>query len=234
VFSAPIEVWAQTPEPPVDRNDIYVGTSNIADPDQSQQNQSFRGPSAMTLKPRISIDSDDKENSQPQKTNLLLDTAQVQRDMVLSRIIPQHLLPSNYQITTPETAFTETVAFGPRLLDQQHSWSSFYLRPMLGVSRDRILSNKSILFPKVFAAPLAPRGLITDWTGFFGLGGSAELNLSESLSLRGKIDVLYNDPSNDALSKGRWTYRYSIVTVTQRRQHKRSNRVAIARMPHHR
>ncbi|MDR3744810.1 MAG: hypothetical protein P4K80_01605 [Acidobacteriaceae bacterium] len=179
----------------------------------------------------VGANESESADSQPLKVNLLLDSSQIQENVLQSHVPALHRLPSRYQLTVPRDAFTQSIAFGPQF-DRQYSRFSLFMRPTLGASRDRILPYRSIIFPNTAANPLAaivplvPGGLWPNWAGFYGFGGGAELAVSKNFSVRGQMDVIYNYPFNDILSNGSWTYRYSIAPIMHKRMHKETNRVA--------
>ncbi len=121
-------------------------------------------------------------------------------------------LPAGYQLAVPTNAATQTFAFGPQLVDRHYTKITLFIRPSLGALRERAVpyANPSDPFESGVVATLAPAGFKLDWTGFYGVGGGAEIAVSKHIGLRAQFDAVYNHPFNDILADGRWTYRYSV------------------------
>jgi hypothetical protein len=196
----------------VGRYDVYAGFSDIDSPMLGLNEQGFHAQAGINPRRWLSFGADYSEGtgSQILTTNLLPAALQTQINAAQAGYIALKLLPANYQLAVPTDAATRTFAFGPQLVDRHYSKLTLFLRPSLGALRERAVPHPADPFQVVIVGQLAPAGFKLDWTGFYGVGGGAEVAVSKHFSIRGQMDVVYNHPFNDILADGRWTYRYSV------------------------
>ncbi|MGP8258374.1 MAG: hypothetical protein ACLQM6_00295 [Acidobacteriaceae bacterium] len=193
----------------VGRYDVYAGFADIDSPMLGLNEQGFHAQAGINPRLWLSFGADYSEGhgSQILTPNLL--PAATQATIAAGE---QLYGLTNYQLAVPATAATQTFAFGPQLAYRHYSKVTLFLRPSLGALRERAVpySNPADPFEEHVVATLAPAGFKLDWTGFYGVGGGAEVAVSKHLSIRGQMDIVYNHPFNDILADGRWTYRYSV------------------------
>lgn len=198
----------------VGRYDAYTGFTDIDSPMLGLNEQGFHAQAGMNLRRWLSIGADYSEGtgSQILTPNLLPQALQTTIDNEMAGLLAAHLLPAGYQLTVPATAATQTFAFGPQFVDRHYSKLTLFVRPSLGALRERAVpyANPADPFESGVVASLAPAGFKLDWTGFYGVGGGAEVAVSKHIGIRGQMDVVYNHPFNDILADGRWTYRFSV------------------------
>jgi hypothetical protein len=186
------------------RYDAYAGFTDIDAPDLGLNQQGFHGQVGMNVRPWYSVGFDYSvvSGSELLTTALLPAALQAQVNAAQQQFIALGLLPPNYILQVPTDAFTQTFAFGPQLV--------LFARPSLGALRERATPHPADPFQKLVVQELAPAGYKLDWTGFYGIGGGADVRVNKWLGVRGQFDAVYNHPFNDILANGRWTYRYSI------------------------
>ena len=212
VFFAVLPISPLAQQSYVGRYDAYMGFADINSPDLGLNESGFHAQAGMNPRRWYSIGGDYSVGwgSQLLTTNLLPAALQAQVNGAQAEYIAHGLLPASYHLAVPTNAFTETFAFGPKLVYRHFSRFTLFVRPSLGVLRERATPNPADAFQKVIVAQLAPAGFKLDWTGFYGAGGGGEFALNQHIGIRGQMDVVYNHPFNDILANGRWTFRYSV------------------------
>ena len=196
----------------VGRYNVYAGFADIDSPMLGLNEQGFHAQAGINPRLWLSFGADYSEGtgSQILTTNLLPAALQATVNGAQAQYIALHLLPANYFLAVPTDAATQTFAFGPQFSDRHYAKFTLFIRPSLGALRERAVPHAQDAFQTVIVGQLAPAGFKRDWTGFYGVGGGAEVAVSKHLSIRGQMDVVYNHPFNDILADGRWTYRYSV------------------------
>ena len=194
--------------------DVYAGFSDIDSPMLGLNEHGFHAQAGINPRRWLSFGGDYSEGtgSQILTPNLLPQALQTTIDNEIAGLEAAKQLPAGYQLAVPANAATQTFAFGPQFSDRHYAKFTLFIRPSLGALRERAVpySNPADPFEEGVVATLAPAGFKLDWTGFYGVGGGAEVAVSKHFSIRGQMDVVYNHPFNDILADGRWTYRYSV------------------------
>ena len=198
----------------VSRYDVYAGFADIDSPMLGLNEHGFHAQAGMNPRRWLSFGGDYSEGtgSQILTPNLLPQALQTTIDNNITYLESVKQLPQGYQLAVPATAATQTFAFGPQLAYRHYSKVTLFVRPSLGALRERAVpyKNPADPFEEGVVASLAPAGFKLDWTGFYGVGGGAEVAVSKHFGIRGQMDVVYNHPFNDILADGRWTYRFSV------------------------
>ena len=196
----------------VRRYDIYVGFADLNAPALGLNQPGFHAQAGANVRRWLSVGGDYTVASGGEllTTGLLPAMLQAEINGAQQQYTALGLLPPGYHLSVPTDAATQTFAFGPQLVYRHFKKVSLFIRPSLGALRERAVPHAQDPFQKVIVAQLAPAGFKRDWTGFYGLGGGAELALSSRLGLRAQMDAVYNHPFNDILADGRWTYRSSV------------------------
>jgi hypothetical protein len=198
----------------VSRYDVYAGFADIDSPMLGLNEHGFHLQAGMNMRTWLSVGADYSEGtgSQVLTPDLLPATTQTTIDNEITYLESVKQLPAGYQLAVPATAATQTFAFGPQLVNRHYSKLTLFVRPSLGALRERAVpySNPADPFESGVVASLAPAGFKLDWTGFYGVGGGAEMAVSKHVGIRGQFDFVYNHPFNDIIADGRWTYRFSI------------------------
>jgi len=196
----------------VSRYDVYAGFADIDSPALGLNEKGFHLQAGMNMRRWLSVGADYSEGtgSQILTTDLLPAALQATVNGAQAQYIALGYLPANYRLAVPTDAATQTFAFGPQLVDRHYSKLTLFVRPSLGALRERAVPHAQDAFQTAIVKGLAPAGFKLDWTGFYGVGGGAEIAVSKHVGIRGQMDFVYNHPFNDILADGRWTYRYSV------------------------
>lgn len=194
------------------RYDAYAGFADIDAPDLGLNQQGFHGQVGRNMRRWYSVGFDYSvvSGSDFLTTELLPAPLQAQVNVAQQQFIALGLLPANYVLAIPNDAFTQTFAFGPQLVFRRFSKVTLFARPSLGALRERATPHPTDQFQTLVVHELAPAGSKLDWTGFYGVGGGADVRVNKWLGIRGQFDGVYNHPFNDILANGRWTFRYSV------------------------
>ena len=196
----------------VSRYDAYAGFADINSPMLGLNEHGFHLQAGMNMRRWLSVGADYSEGTGPQvlPPDLLPAALQATVNGAQAQYIALGYLPANYHLAVPTDAATQTFAFGPQLVDRHYSKLTLFIRPSLGALRERAVPHAQDAFQTVIVVGLAPAGFKLDWTGFYGVGGGAEVAVSKHIGIRGQFDFVYNHPFNDIIADGRWTYRYSV------------------------
>jgi hypothetical protein len=197
----------------ISRFDAYAGFAVIDSPALGlDEHNGFHAQAGINMRRWLSIGGDYSVASGHEvlTTDLLPAALQAQINAAQAQFIALGLLPASYRLEVSTDAATQTFACGPQLAFRHYSKVTLFMRPSLGALRERAVPHASDAFQKVIVAELAPAGFKRDWTGFYGVGGGADLSLTKHIGLRAQMDFVWNHPFNDILANGRWTFRYSV------------------------
>jgi hypothetical protein len=196
----------------IGRYDAYAGFADIDAPDLGLNQMGFHGQVGMNVRRWYSVGFDYSvvSGSELLTTPLLPATLQAQVNTAQAQFIALGLLPASYKLAVPTDVFTQTFAFGPQAVFRRFSRVTLFARPSLGALRERAVPHPADPFQTIVVKELAPAGYKIDWTGFYGVGGGADVRVNNWLGVRGQMDAVYNHPFNDILANGRWTFRYSV------------------------
>ncbi|MHB1745251.1 MAG: hypothetical protein ACYCPO_07220 [Acidobacteriaceae bacterium] len=196
----------------VGRYDVYTGFADLNTPALGLNQPGFH--TQVGLYPRawysLGLDYSVFSGSELLKPDLLPTALQQELAPIIIQYMQAGVIPPTYQLTVPTNVFTQTFAAGPQLAYRHFSRATLYLRPSLGAFRLGAAPRPTNYVATVIAKALVPSGHKVDWTGFYGIGGGAELKITRHLGLMSQLDIVYNHPFNDILANGVWTERYSI------------------------
>jgi hypothetical protein len=199
----------------VGRYNIYTGFSDLSTPGLNSLNQiGFHLQAGVNLNRLIGSGFD--YSVQTGDTSLTADLATPQLKAQLAALAAQFaragLLPPGYTLNIPLHALTHTFTIGAQLEYRHFEYATLFLRPSLSAFRITATPhpNPQDLFAVTVANSLAPNGSLTDWTGAYGVGGGADLKLTEHVWARTQLDAAWNHPINSILANGYWSYRFSL------------------------
>lgn len=120
------------------------------------------------------------------------------------------VIPSGYALVVPFDATTQTFAAGPQLMIRHWSAVTLFVRPSIGAIHEVATLRATDPVSAAIVAQLAPTGMKTDWTPFYGFGGGGEFNIGSHFSIRAQADFVHSHLFSDVLRNGRNTVRLSI------------------------
>jgi hypothetical protein len=115
----------------------------------------------------------------------------------------------------PINSVTHTFAAGPQFAYRRWRVITLYLRPSIGAIHEIATPKFTDPIESLVVTSLAPSGKKEDWTGFYGIGGGADLNFSKHVSIRVQTDIVHDHLFSDLLKDGRNTVRLSIGPAFQ-------------------
>jgi hypothetical protein len=142
--------------------------------------------------------------------NLLTTALQQQLAAQLQQLAAAGLLPAGFTLSVPAHSRTQTFAAGPQLAYRHFSRITLFVRPSIGAIHEVATPHPTNAIAAAIAKQLVPSGQKTDWTGFYGFGGGADLLFSRHVGLRVQADLVYDHLFSDLLKDGRLTTRFSI------------------------
>jgi hypothetical protein len=142
--------------------------------------------------------------------SLLKPSLQTQIAAQLGALEAAGLIPPNYQLAVRTASTTQTFAAGPQFEYRHFKRVTLFIRPSIGAIYESATPHPSDPVSSAIVANLAPSGKKTDWEGFYGFGGGADVNLSKYFSVRLQADFVHNSLFSDILKSSRNTVRLSI------------------------
>jgi hypothetical protein len=142
--------------------------------------------------------------------NLLTTALQQQLAAQLQQLAAAGLLPAGFTLSVPAHSRTQTFAAGPQLAYRHFSRITLFVRPSIGAIHEVATPHPTNAIAAAIAKQLVPSGQKTDWTGFYGFGGGADVLFSKHVGLRVQADLVYDHLFSDLLKDGRLTARFSI------------------------
>ena len=199
----------------VGRYNIYTGFSDLSSPGLNSLNQiGFHLQAGLNANRLIGAGFDYSVQGGDTSLTANLATPQLQAQLgaLAAEFAQAGLLPPGYTLNLPLHAFTQTFTIGGQLEFRHFEYATLFLRPSLSAFRITATPhpNPQDLFAVTVSQSLAPNGSLTDWTGAYGVGGGADLKISEHVWARTQLDAVWNHPFNSILANGFWSYRFSI------------------------
>lgn len=196
----------------VGRYDAYLGYSFLNSPAINLPEHGFH--LQVGYRPRtwysMGFDYSRMEGSMNLKPDMLLPDIQSTLAKQLGALAAAGRLPAGYTLAVPADSTTQTFAAGPQLA--LHRWKpvTLFVRPSMGAIYEKAVPKPGDAIATAIVAQLSPGGAKTDWKGFFGAGGGADVNITEHFSLRFQVDVVYDHLFDDLLKSGRTSVRFSV------------------------
>jgi hypothetical protein len=211
----PLAATSRAQQDYVGRYNIYTGFSDLSTPGLNSLNQiGFHLQAGVNVNRLIGSGFD--YSVQTGDTSLTSDLATPQLKAQLAALAAQFaqagLLPPGYTLNIPLHALTQSFTIGAQLEYRHFEYATLFLRPSLSAFRITATPhpNPQDLFAVTVSKSLAPNGSLTDWTGAYGVGGGADLKLTEHVWARTQLDAVWNHPFNSILANGYWSYRFSL------------------------
>lgn len=199
----------------VGRYNIYTGFSDLSTPGLNSLNQiGFHLQAGVNANHFIGtgFDYSIQTGDTSLTANLATPALQQQIAALAAEFAQAGLLPPGYTLNIPLHALTQSFTLGAQLEYRHFKYATLFIRPSLSAFRITATPhpNPQDLFAVTVAQSLAPNGSLTDWTGAFGVGGGADLKMTEHVWARTQLDVVWNHPFNSILANGYWSYRFSV------------------------
>jgi hypothetical protein len=142
--------------------------------------------------------------------NLLTTTLQQQLGELIEELIEEGVIPPDYQLVVPTDAFSQTMALGPQIEYRHFKPVTLFVRPSIGVIRQRVTPHPTDPVATEIVQQLLPQGYKVDWQSFWGFGGGFDWNATHHFGLRMQADLVYWTLFSELLKNGSWTVRFSV------------------------
>jgi hypothetical protein len=119
-------------------------------------------------------------------------------------------LPANYALRVNTDASLQSYAMGPQFNYRHFRRVTPFTHPSLGAFREQAWPHGTDPFAVAVVSNLTGGSFTkTDWTGFYGFAGGADIAITRHFGLRAQADFVWQHPFNDIMANGFWTERYS-------------------------
>jgi hypothetical protein len=142
-------------------------------------------------------------------TNMLKSSLQQEIAGQLAPLKSAGLLPASYEPVVPMHSQSQTYATGPQLNYRHFRRATLFAHPDLGAIHETATPHAIDPIGKALVANLAPSGIKTDWTYFYGFGGGVDINIVNHFGLRFTVDFVRDHLFSDLLNS-RNTVRFSV------------------------
>jgi hypothetical protein len=142
-------------------------------------------------------------------TNMLKSSLQQEIGTQLAPFKAGGLLPAGYEPTVPMHSSSQTYATGPQFNYRHFRAVTLFAHPDLGAIHEAAIPHPNDEISKLLVAQLAPSGIKTDWTYFYGFGGGVDFNLIRHFGMRVTVDFVRDHLFSDLLN-ARNTVRFSV------------------------
>lgn len=133
----------------------------------------------------------------------------------LAQLAAAGQIPAGYALSVPTDSKTQTITGGPQFTLRRISWLTPFIRPSIGAIHEVATPMPGDPIATLVVKGLAPTGKKTDWTGFYGIGGGADIKVTKNVALRVQADLVRDHLFNDILAKSRGTVRFSVGPAYQ-------------------
>ena len=209
---------ATTPPPHEELRDyvghflIYAGGAEIDTPALGLSEQGFHLQAGMRWSRHISLGIDFSHVTGNNTIGLGLATTALQNEVnpLLANLKATGIIPQNYVAALPLSSTTSTLTAGPEFPYRRWNRITPYIRPSIGF----IFENATALPPdfvtKLLVKSIAPTGMESQITEFYGVGGGCGFNLTKHFSLVVQGDVVHYHLFPSLLRNGTNAFRISV------------------------
>lgn len=192
--------------------DLYGGFTYLATPDIHLDQRGFHLQAGVNLKTWLSFGFDYSRSTGHTiiTPNQLTTSLQSTLGTQFAALAAAGQLPPGYSLVVPFDATTQTFAAGFQPEIRHWTAVTLFVRPSIGAIHEDATLHATDPIAAAVVAQLAPGGKKSDWTGFYGFGGGADLNFGGHFSLRMQADFVRNHLFSDVLRESRNTVRLSI------------------------
>jgi hypothetical protein len=126
----------------------------------------------------------------------------------LAPILP--LLPPGYTVWAPYHANTYTITGGPQFNYRHFKYVTLFIHPDIGAMHQSInVHPQDLIMTGIVTGLLGPSMKTSQWSGFYGVGGGVDLNVSKHVGIRLHSDWVYTTLFQDLLRNPQYTWRMS-------------------------
>jgi hypothetical protein len=196
----------------VGRFDLYNGFTWFDSPSANLQERGYHLQAGVNVRTWLAMGFDYSvvTGTLTLTPSLLKPALQNQIAALLAQLKAAGVIPPSYQLAVRTGSTTDTFAAGPQLEYRHFKAVTLFIRPSIGAIYESATPHPADPVATAIVAQLAPSGTKTDWEGFYGFGGGADVNLSKYISVRLQADFVHNSLFSDILNSSRNTVRLSL------------------------
>jgi opacity protein-like surface antigen len=214
-FAQQAQQAQQTPPPEeqyVGRFLVYAGYMFLDSPKLNLFEPGFHIQAGMRWSRHVSLGFDYSRGTGNTKIGLNQATTALQNefDPVLAGFIAGGLVAPNYVAALPFSSVTQTVTAGPEFPYRRFKRFTPYIRPSAGLINETATAHPTDELTRIVVHAVAPSGMESEWTAFYGFGGGCAINVSKHFSLVVQGDFVHDHLFPDLLQTGHNTIRFSI------------------------
>lgn len=146
--------------------------------------------------------------------NVLTSALQTQLGTQFAGLVAAGVIPPNYALVVPIDSTTQNFAAGPQFSYHGFKAVTLFIRPSIGAVHEVATAHATDPIVASVIAQLAPGGQKTDWTGFYGVGGGVDVNVTDHFAIRLQADFVHDHLFSDVL-QSRNTIRFGVGPAWQ-------------------
>lgn len=201
----------------VGRYDAFAGYGYLNSPQISLSENGFHAQAGVRVRSWISLGFDysvatGRASITP---DVLTSSLRQTLSAELAQLEQAGKIPAGYTLVLPVDSLTQNFAAGPQFAYRHWERLSLFIRPSFGGIHENATLRPADPIASLIAGQLAPTGQKQDWTGFYGVGGGTDLNLTRHIAVRVQADFVHDHLFNDILQNGRNTVRFSVGPALQ-------------------
>ncbi|HZD33316.1 MAG TPA: hypothetical protein VE779_16840 [Candidatus Angelobacter sp.] len=190
----------------VGQYDAYFGYAYLTTPNMNLAERGWQGQFGYNWKRSIALGFDTSYfGGNSSVTVPQLNSATVAK---LAPIFPY--LPAGYTVYAPYHANTYTITGGPQFNYRHFKYVTLFIHPDIGAMYQSIqIHPQDAIIGGIATSLLGSSMKTTQWTGFYGVGGGLDVNVTKHVGLRFQSDWVYTNMFDNLLKNPQYTWRMS-------------------------
>ncbi len=190
----------------VGQYDAYVGYAYLTTPNMNLDERGFQAQFGYNWKRWVALGVDTSYfGGGSSLTVPMLNNATIAK---LAPILP--LLPPGYTVWSPYHANTFTITGGPQFNYRHFKYVTLFIHPDIGAMYQSIAVHPpDPIMASIVTSLIGPSMKTTQWTGFYGVGGGLDINVTKHIGLRFQSDWVYTAMFQNLLRDPQYTWRMS-------------------------
>jgi hypothetical protein len=220
--SAPTQTQAAPPAqpaslPPEERQYVghfllYAGWVTLDTPALSLVERGVHLQAGMRWSRHISVGVDYSRATGSNSIGLGLATASLQAEVnpLIASLKATGIIPQNYVAALPLASTTQTLTAGPEFPYRRFNRFTPYIRPSIGFIFENATAEPNDFLTRTLVKSIAPSGMESQITEFYGFGGGVGLNFTKHFSLVIQGDFVHYHLFPSLLASGTNAVRFSL------------------------
>ena len=197
----------------ISRYDGYAGYTFLSTPSLNLFQNGFNGEFGVNVKPWVALGGDFSvfNGSNTLLPNMFSNTVQQQVGVALAELAQQGLLPPGYTVRVPADSTIYTYEAGPQFNYRHFKAITLFVRPSLGALHEvATLKPTDPITTGLVQALVGSSMKRSDTVVFYGVGGGADLNVSQHFGIRAAVDYAHYNVFSGLLNGDRNSVRFSV------------------------